>query len=262
MMRYTAEIQAHIINWTAAGIPPREQARRVGVNYAALLQCRRRMAERGLLSIVPRPAWASWTPQELAKLDEMLQRGCSYARIARRLKRTVVSVQIKCKRLGWSMSNQSGLYTGREAADLLGLGCSKTVSDWITRGWLKATNCATPPRRIWRIADEDLWAFLERPEHWMAWHPERITDSDLRSWATEMRAGRPQWLTIGQVARRYHVATNTVGQWIHKGWLPAARYGNHWINEADLVDFHPESTQPLTPGTMDAKRLKLRKAAA
>jgi excisionase family DNA binding protein len=75
---------------------------------------------------------------------------------------------------------------------------------------------------------------MERPEHWMAWDAERVTGEALREWARELRRGKPRWLTPGEVAERYGVTFEAVGQWVAKGWIPATRYGNWWVSEADL----------------------------
>jgi hypothetical protein len=62
-----------------------------------------------------------------------------------------------------------------------------------------------------------------------------VTDPDLRAEFVALRAMRPRWLTIGAVARRYAVISNTVGQWIEKGFIPAVRYGNWYIRE-DVIE--------------------------
>jgi hypothetical protein len=94
-------------------------------------------------------------------------------------------------------------------------------------------------RKIWRVCWDDLMSFLREPRYWMAWDAERITDRDLRAEMRSLRAIAPRWLTIGEVARRYSVISNTVGQWITKGFLPAMRYGNWYIREDAIAGWLP-----------------------
>jgi hypothetical protein len=82
-------------------------------------------------------------------------------------------------------------------------------------------------------------AFLFNENYWMAWDVQRITDADLRTEMCKLRATRPCWLTIGEVARRYHVISNTVGQWIEKGFISARRYGNWYVREDVIAGWVP-----------------------
>jgi hypothetical protein len=131
--------------------------------------------------------------------------------------------------------------------------CPKIVSRWIKRGWLKARNGGSLAKPLYRIQWEDLTTFLECPDYWIAWQPERITDLALREWAQELRVGQPRLLSQREVARRYHVSVDAVGQWIDKGWLKAERYGNRRVPESALEGFVPpcmrdRRTAPVAPG--------------
>lgn len=193
-----------------------------------------------------------WTPDEVDRLTTLIEQGVSYTSIARRLGRSRTGVIIKAKRQRTRLLRVPGLFTCREVARLLGLRCSKTVTRWIDRGWLRARNGGEHDRPLWRIAVVDLWDMPERPETWMAWHVDAITDPDLRDWAREMRQNKPQWLSIGEVARRYYVTTNTAQSWIKKGQIGGVRYGNWWIREDALDgwvipgerDYHRKGTRP------------------
>lgn len=189
----------------------------------------------------------NWTPDEVDRLTTLIEQGISYTSIARRLGRSRTGVIIKAKRQHTRLLRVPGLYTCREVARLLGLSCSKKVARWIERGWLKAKNGGEPDRPLWRIAVVDLWDMLENPTTWMAWQVDRITDPDLRDWARELRQGQPQWMAIGDVARRFHVTSNTAKSWIAKGQIAGVRYGNWWIREDDLVGW-------VIPGDRDYHR--------
>lgn len=184
-----------------------------------------------------------WTHDEEERLNDLLDRGLSYVEIGRVLGRSAVAVRIRQKRRRIpGLTRRLLILTARQVRTLLGKGCSKSVVRWIEMGWLKA-RAANRERRdeqvMWRIQWDDLMAFLRDEHYWMAWEAGRITDAELRAEMTALRAGRPRWLSVGEVAERYTVDIGTVKQWIYKGFLPAQRYGNHFIRESDLDGWLP-----------------------
>jgi excisionase family DNA binding protein len=230
--------QAQVRAWCVAGVPLEEQARRLGRPASNLMSYRRRLAREGVIAIPPRAeTHRPWTAHDLDLLVWLLDHGHSYALIARRLRRTETSVKLKCKRLGVSLLGSRATLSCRDVAGLLGLPCGKTVSCWISGYGLRARNGGTKRKPLWRVQWDD-------PHHWMAFEPERCTDRLLREHLIESRQGQPAWLTIGAAARRLGVDSKAVNTWIHKGWLPATRYGNWWIRESDLVGF-------VVPGDRD-----------
>ena len=180
-----------------------------------------------------------WTAHDIDHLYTLIDAGYSYNAIARRLKRSRVAVMIKAKRLNHRLLTTRAALTCRAVADLLGLGCAKTVTRWIEGYGLKARNGGTAEKPLWRIQWDDLTAFLDDPSHWMMFDPERCTDRLLREHLLESRIDQPRWLSIGDVTSRYHVGNHTVNKWIQDGLLPATRYGNWYVRESDLVNFVP-----------------------
>lgn len=187
-----------------------------------------------------------WTPDDEARLRLGIAQGWNDASIARWLGRSKDAIHVRATRLGIPRRAPT---TGcaAEVAAALGVGCAKTVQRWAKLGWLPAQRSSTMPGAVWRFLWTDVWAFCENPAYWMAWHPERITDPARRTWALELRKGQPQWLTPGQVAKRYHVQRNVVNAWISQFGLKATRYGNWWINEKDLEDWIPPGELPRAP---------------
>lgn len=176
-----------------------------------------------------------WTTADVDRLLRLVEEGHGYDVIARRLGRTRVAVEVRCKRIGACVTTTPATLSARATSRALGLPCSKTVVYWIGLGWLPARNAGRADRPLWRITWENLTAMLERRETWMAWDPARIADLALREWAKELReATGGRWLSIGEVAERYCVDGRAVNVWIHKGWLPATRYGNWWVWSGDL----------------------------
>ena len=182
------------------------------------------------------PLRRDWTHEDVDRLVAMLDNGRDYDYCARQLRRTRTAIIVKTKRLKCKMTNRPTVLTAREVARVLGVSCAKTVAGWIDQGWLKARRAG----RIWRITWDDLMAFLENPAGWISWEPERITDVDVREQARALRHDR--LLTQGEVAARYHVGVETVGQWLDKGWISAQRYGargNRMIPESALLGWVP-----------------------
>ena len=238
-LRLPEAAQQQVLALGQQGLGTKRIARELGLTEAAIAATYRRYQRAGL---VPRRASVKgppWTPKDLDTLYQMIDAGYGYDAIARRLKRSRVAVVLKCRRLDYRLLTTRAALTCRQAQTLLGIGCAKTITRWIGMGLLKARNAGMPERPLWRIQWEDLCAFLEEPTNWMAYDPARITEATLREWAQELRAGKPRWLRQGEIAARYGVTVEAVGQWIQKGWLPAVRYGNWWVNEAALVGWVP-----------------------
>lgn len=231
--------QAQILAWSQAGIGPAEQARRLGRRPTELVHYRSTLRAAGLIPSLGKGPGRDWGQDEISQLIDLVDKGFSYAHIARRLGRTETAVILKAKRIGYRLLHTRAALTCREIGDLLGLGCQKTAAKWIGRYGLKARNGGTKQKPIWRVQWEDLCAWLEDPAHWMAYDPARCTSPPLREHLVEIRQGQPRWLTPGQVAQRYSVGWGTVKQWVEKGFLPATRYGNWWIRESDLNGWVP-----------------------
>lgn len=231
--------QTQIIAWSQQRIGPTEQARRLGRMPTELTHYRKALRDAGVIPSLGNGSGRNWSQDEISRLIDLIDQGHGYAAIARRLGRSKEAVLLKAQRINHRLLRSRAALTAREVGKLLGLGCSKTVSRWIERYGLKARNAGTKHKPLWRVQWEDVCAWLEEPEHWMAYDPTRCTNPSLREHLIELRAGRPRWLTPGDVARRYCVTWQAVKQWISKGFLPAVRYGNWWINERDLAGWLP-----------------------
>jgi GcrA cell cycle regulator len=188
----------------------------------------------------------AWTREQLDTLSALIADGTDYTTIAQRLGRSRDAVITTLKRLGMARVTTAGnALTALGVARVLGLPSSKTVAGWIARGWLRATNAGTATRAIHRVQWTELERFMADDQCWMAWDPATIPDAALREWATELRVGRPRWLSVGAVCDRYHVDRRTVNAWIVRlRVLPAVRYGNWWIRESDLDGWVLPSERP------------------
>lgn len=188
----------------------------------------------------------AWTAAETDQLRALVDAGQSDRQIGRTLGRTPVAVHVRRTRLGISAKASPAVLSARDIADVLGLGCSKTVAHWISRGWLAAQKAGNARKVLWRVQWEDLTDFLEQPGSWMMWDPARVTDDGLRSWATELRQDQPRWLMPSEVARQCGVVRTIPNMWIHRGWLPAVRWANWWVWSDDLARFTLPSERKRT----------------
>lgn len=241
-----ADYLSQICALEAEGLPIPQQAARLGIKHTTYVGVRQRLVRAGLIAARGRKRGPEWTDAEKDKLICLVEAGYGYDTIARRLKRTRTAVILKAKRLGVRVTTTPATLAARDVAALLGKGCSKSVSGWITHGWLKARNAGTPQKPLWRIDWEALTDFLANPAYWSTWEPARITDACLREWAQELRANEPRLLTQQEVARRYHVTTEAVAQWLDKGWMPFVRAGrqNRLIPETALAGWVIPSERP------------------
>lgn len=101
-------------------------------------------------------------------------------------------------------------------------------------GWLQAINISDAATAYYRIDQESIWEFIERPETWVAWQTERITDPDLRAWAEEVRAAGPRWLTPRVASGRLHVSLSVLAVYARRGLLHGVFY-NHWYYREDEI---------------------------
>ena len=176
-----------------------------------------------------------WTSGRLLELEEMLAHGVNDDAIARALGRTVNGIRLARKRHGLH-SRRQHLMTVTAVAYAMGVPCSKSVAEWIRRGWLPAQR---GPRvglgRERYVTLEALYDFIQNREYWPAWRPERIRDARVQEWVRGLH--RERYLRSGEVAARFFVGHASVNEWIHKGLLPAIRWGNWWVAESDLTGF-------------------------
>lgn len=228
---WTSDDDAWIAALRAEGLTWAEVGRRMGRTRPSVVGRADALGIR-----VPRPP--RWTARDLDRLDVMLEQGWADELIARKLKRTVTAINLQRKRRGMA-SRSARLMSARRVAAMLGVGCAKRVVTWITRGYLAGKQGPMRgPHRQWQVTEEAVWAFIEAPDHWHRWDPERIPDRDLREWAIEVRAG-VRFLTTGQVAWRLYVTDRAVNDWIRAGLLRAVRCGNWLVREADVEGFTP-----------------------
>lgn len=186
---------------------------------------------------------AKWTAEDLLHLEELIEQGLSDLAIGKRLGCTAIAVQVARKR-NKIAPRQRALLSARAVAERLGVACSKTVTRWIERGFLKARKGQRAgPNRMWYVSEDGLQRFLEDRSTWALWDPTRITDLAWREWAMDMRRG-VRLLTTGQVGRRLGFTDRAVSSWIRQGVLPAQRRGNWLISEVDLDGFVPPCEVP------------------
>jgi hypothetical protein len=189
-----------------------------------------------------------WTLDRRYRVMTYLNLGLSDAAIGKKMGVSGEAIKLMRRRYGIEGVTKTKL-TAREVARVMGVQCAKSVTRWIAARLLRGEHgYRQGPHRIWLVERVDLYGFVEDEGTWHVWDPARITDRDLRRYATRIRGG-VRFLTPGEVADRMFVQHTTVNSWIHKGFLPARRWGNWWIDERDLARFelpriggHPRKT--------------------
>ena len=178
-----------------------------------------------------------WTENELMELDSLLDAGLSDEAIALRLNRSVDAVKIKWTRMKFRCRRDRVL-TARAVSRYMGWGCAKKTTRLISEGVLTGRKGQGVGRNfMWYVQEDALIEFLKDPRYWARWRVEDITHPDYRAWAQEIRTER--YLTTRQVAEMHGVLHPTVQSWIEKGLLPAIRWANWQIREADAKAFVP-----------------------
>ncbi len=182
-----------------------------------------------------------WTEAAKQRCMLLVEEGLPNTLIAKRIGRSENAVHVFASRHLQRKRRGCPGYrplSARAVARMMGVGCCKTVTRWVCRGWLQGHRKlrAGPNRRV-AVQYSDLLSFLENSEHWHRWNADAIKDSTLQRFVAETRSVR--YLTPGQVARRFFVQPSSVNDWIHRGLLPAKRWGNWWIADGALEGFVP-----------------------
>jgi len=64
-------------------------------------------------------------------------------------------------------------------------------------------------------------------------------------------------LTTADLAVRFGVNRTIAAEWCRTGVIPATKIGNTWlVRSQDVVDFHPPSKTPGSPGWMAGRKRK------
>lgn len=184
-----------------------------------------------------KPAPKFWTDRRLMDLADLIERGWPDERIGAHFAVSAEAVNLARKRHDIH-ARSAYLLSARAVARELGIPCAKTITRWITRGYLKGRRGQTwGPYRQWYVQRDHLLAFLDDPRYWHLWEPERIPDRATRDHYRQLR--RERYLTTGQVADRCYVTHRAVYQWIKRGILPAMRRANWLVPESALDGFTP-----------------------
>jgi len=174
-----------------------------------------------------------WTAVE----DALVRDTASYrtaADIGAEIGRTASAVSARATVLGvrWNRPDRraTGL-TATQVAALLGVPCSKSIADWIEKGYLAATRRAARLgehgyKIAYRIRPDALRDFL-RDYPWL-YRRERIAD---RGWAAYVARNVPreEWLGTREAARLLFLTVEGVALCIRKGDIRAEKVGPNWV---------------------------------
>lgn len=180
-----------------------------------------------------------WPMARRWQVMTMIERGKSSEQIAKAMGTTTASILLMRKRYHLEPA-KAALLTARKVAAMMGVGCAKTVTKWIRAGFLKGIHgYYQGPSRVWLINPLDLHNFLADEATWHVWQVDRIVDPALRAYARKVR-GNVRFLTPREVGYEFYVEHAAINSWIHRGKIPARKWGNWWIDERDVARLRQE----------------------
>lgn len=185
-----------------------------------------------------------------------MDRHLTHAQIGRQLGRTALAIRERAVKLKARLIK--GRMTVTKAANLLGVE-QKTVAWWISQDWLPvATSKIEMGRGCVRFVERhDLEAFLSDERYWHLVDPERITESRLRNWATDLRGGLT-FLGTAEVGRIFGISHYAVNQLIRAGRLRAAKRGPNWLVRSDHCIYPVSDPKPRGPIRTEAEKQFIR----
>jgi hypothetical protein len=204
-----------------------------------------------------------WTQDDLDYLGENLGTISDKA-ICKHLGRSINAIHIQCvRKLG--INHKVNIYTAREAAKILGVACSKTITAWMRRGWIegKKSSIRCGSGLMWYFTYEAIKKFC-RTRPWML-KPTKMEESYFRSIVKEEYVKNP-WYSIPKACRMVGVAyqSSAMAFYLKKKWLHPEKKpiegGNHWtwiFLKSDIDQFLANDPRRLRPlQATDTRRRK------
>ncbi|MDD5039105.1 MAG: hypothetical protein PHN78_07290 [Dehalococcoidales bacterium] len=164
--------------------------------------------------------------------------------VCRHLNRSVNALKIvSYRKLG--INRKTNIYTARTVADILGVACSKTITAWMRRGWIKGekTSIHCGGGLIWNFPYENIEAFV-RGYPWL-FNRDKMEESYFRS-IVIAEYERDPWYSLSQACKMIGVScySSAMAKYIKKRWLHPVKKliegGNHWtwvFRKSDLDNF-------------------------
>jgi hypothetical protein len=164
--------------------------------------------------------------------------------VCRHLKRSVNALKIISYRK-LKINRKTNIYTARNVADLLGVSCSKTITAWMRKGWLKGekTTIRCGGGLIWNFPYDNIEAFV-RAHPWF-FNRNKMEESYFRAIVKE-EFDKDPWYTLPQACKFIGVSyiSSAMASYIKKKWLHPVKKpvegGNHWtwiFRKSDLDAF-------------------------
>jgi hypothetical protein len=168
----------------------------------------------------------------------------SLEEICKHLKRTEAALHIICVRQ-LHICQKSNYYTARGVAKLFDIKCSKTVTAWMNKGWLKGcrshVNCGAT--KTWYFTRADIETFVRsRPTYFDL---AKMPDNEFRQIVSDDFARDP-WYSMSEACKMIGVSYNSAAMsaYIRKKWLHPTKTpiegGNHWtwfFRKSDIDSF-------------------------
>ena len=192
-----------------------------------------------------RPDWAVWRPYDDERLAALIAEGLTLPRIAERMAPRFRARQVR-RRIddryhGLQHARRARhreVYSAAQVAELFGWR-KRRVLEWAAAGILPMGRAT--PADPWRLTLAELVRFLQDRRWWMLWEPRQLTNDHLQHVALLHRTACPhRWLTMADLAERFHVYHKVPADWCATGRLPAVLLMRRWyVWSADLDGWRP-----------------------
>jgi hypothetical protein len=169
-----------------------------------------------------------WSPEDLAFLrknyglvpDEVIEK---------KLKRTHNSIILTVKRR-LQINRKSNFYTARELAKILGISCSKTITEtWMPRKWIRGIKSPVRcgPNIMWSFKEEEITRCLRARPYLV--EISDIQEEHLFRSVVQEEWDRDPWYGLEEAGYLLDVGDNAVVKYIRRGDLPATKKtGGPW----------------------------------
>ena len=224
---WTVDDEQFVID-TSTTLTTQQQSDHLGMSYAAVKERRSLLRSQGRITALGGASSRLWTQEEDSDLKELIAEGYGIYSVVRKFRnrhnRTQPAIINRIDRLG-------GLDTLRaprtilrirsqdQTAELFGID-SHTVGIWIRQGWLKAEYSRRRKQRERKggpkalITDAAILDFINLPDAWPAYTPDRITDRIWQEVAHEARTFT--WVKARGLARAWGFAPQGFSRYINE----------------------------------------------
>jgi len=167
-------------------------------------------------------ALKDWKPEELEILATEYGR-MPAVELGKKLGRSPNALKVVSYRKLEGLNQRSNIYTARAVASILGIACSKTIVQWMNKGYIKGQRAsfAYGATLCWRFEYDDILQCIKtRP--WLC-NLDKMEQSYFRAVVLQEYERDPWYNTREAAAFFGRIDINVIHRYIARGWLEAFR---------------------------------------